>query len=546
MLVSEALKNELKLLLDASFAHADKGSMLKFTEKTVNKLSQHIISRHYANLSFELAHLCWVICNLNPRMADKQHQARSSVSQVANPVFSYFYENELVTAKRMQAFFDQTESLSIALAHASVEYIYIKSDDVAPSIAIKIHQHAFSISTSRANILAAFVEWLVGFIPQFFERTHDALSGQGFNGISGLASQWQKQIYAYLSEHLLPVKAQAKHDYMDSFLKRQGVSQFDDDAILTLWRTVGSSSESESRPQGMTRFTSVVKDVFQFEIAIDKAQHMNALSFSSEYEQEWMSEQIQVDLEEDLRQSSLTFSALSEVVDERIPVDLLLSDPKLLSKQQAQRWQLLADYPRQTAKRGLTFIRYECLGAIQAKFSQALRAKRDPMPIFALGEHESYGGFAKKCVAQHGVNIESLRAIVHILLRSAPEMAFELIYEDEKLMSGLMQSFEQKSRAVSETGSLSCDFRKLTHGLAHEMTLQAYKQNNRQGFTASSELNDPTVYQNKAQILLSLDKAIQDLISNQPALFTQGEALDAKYHSDGLIFINELKTRIPS
>ncbi|MFC4699628.1 hypothetical protein ACFO4O_05595 [Glaciecola siphonariae] len=511
--ISEELAADFAMLRETPFYHlpdSKASAKAKFNAKTVDQLSQSIACRNYAKLSYEFAHLCWAIVNVDDH----------------GGLFTYFYVDEAVSAQRMRKFFDERRNKPCKLGAASITLGNSEDAEARHKLFIQIHQHQFVLHMQRANILAAFMEWLMGVLPNVLENTFDALVGKGLNAIQSYASMLQKDIYDYLSEHLPPAKAQAKYHAMSQWLQQRGLSHFDDDAVFCLWR------ESVLK-EGVDKLTTLIADVFQFEQAVESAQSAKDASFVKDSDMlDFM------DANDD--EYALT---LNQYFESRLDLDLLIDAPKLLSKQQAQRLTLLAAYPLQCAQFPLSYLRYEVLGSLQSVCIQALRNKRLSPQHFTPDENNQYSELVHKLAAQLKLNELNYLALMHIFLRqqntSGDDVAAELLAANNDVLN-------QYANLDKLTGLDASSL--IGHILRQDSLLEAckhaFQQNNRQGFTPSTLLDDEQRYINSAQMLVKLSQVLAQFIRRNKAVFFSDDILEKKYRSDSSIFCDELKQRM--
>lgn len=513
--VSETLKADFALLRETPFYAEAFERRQKFSRKTVDTFARYITCRNYASLCFELSHLCWAIINTG---SDKS-------------VFEYFYVAEAVTAKSMQNYFSALGDSACQLNHASVSTQHNDRNSGLGqasqfAIVIRIHQHSFTINSGRANVLGVCMEWLVTILPNVFERMFTELSGKGFNAIGNLALSLQKDIYNYLSEHLPAAKAQSKFQHMRIWLEQQGKRQYHDDDTVLLWQTL-------RKREGVERYTTVVKDVFQYQEALDKATHVKAMTFSEDTDNLPLSEQV--------------FAALEICSAQEISIDILYESPKLISKQQAERLQLLSEYPTQCMRFGLTVLRYSVFGPFQAKCIQAQRNKTFSQQSVGLPDDNLYARVVQKLSAQISLNEMTFYAVLHILLQHAPEQALSLLTANHHALNEFAASAaDVRGKMLAENSAEAKDVTKIMaqHGPLLDTCKRAYQQNNRQGFTPQTLLENIHIYADRTLVLLQISDILRVFIEKNRGLFYEEPALSEKYQADGCIFSNELLERM--
>lgn len=529
--VSEQLKADFMLLREASFYTGGDAQTTKFNEKTIDKFAQHIVCRHYGNLCYEIAHLCWAIVNTGSR----------------GTLLDFFYVQENVTPNRFTAFFKHTAQCQIPQASVS-----LKAGEGAYSfLHISIHQHQFSLSAGRINLLAACLEWLLNFVPNLLETLNEALDGKSFNAIQSLASALQKHVYHYLIKHLPQAKVQAKFHFMSHWLSAHRYPSFDDESVLSFW-------QSAREREGMSRYTTVVRDIFQYQQALSSAQNASSVNDANDLAEHIESERV--------------FDAIDVFVDEQICLEILSEVPKLLSKQQAEKLQLIADYPRQVKDFPLSLLRYVVFGQYQAKCIQAQRNQSLNIDTFAVSPINEYDVLLQYFSAQLQLNEQTWMAVLHILFsEDSPDVLLLLTAKDNFLDQLLDSNVATKAQVLVLQSKLHAQAsKKRSLGVApadselsseksamlkmfadseillsfKAMCKQAYARNNRQGFTLKSQLDDVSLYLDNTMSLLDLSSALKRILMKNEALYQSLSKKDEKYQADGCIFKHELMKRM--
>jgi hypothetical protein len=534
--VSESLMADFAMLRETPFYRIDKhtsskasskGSRNKFSPKTIDKLAQHIACRHYANVCFELSHLCWALTN----------------NSVENALFNYFYIDEVVTAHAMQAYFTNTEHCQCPLTQASIDMQISESRAV---LQLTIHQHSFSIHSTRANLLAALMEWLVSILPNVFDQAYEHLNGKGFNGIQSFALLLQKDIYGYLKAHLPPAKSQSKFLQMTQWLKSQDRNDFDDEGVFQFWQFCAGK-------EGAEKLTTLTRDVLQFEQAIQSTRARSAISYAEDADTQVLAEEI--------------FEIVDSYVQQTIDVEALCDTPKLLSKQQAHRLSLIADFPELCLRFPLTVVRYDVFGAVQAKCIQAQRNKKLDATLFSPIQENQYWDFVQKLMAQKELNRLNFYAVLHIFLLQREERVStsQVASEIDEVCIELLAANNEVLNEFAKEADIAIDIGKgknaldapqlsITQAQIIEHILQtpalikackkAYQQNNRQGFTDATRLKNNQDYVDGILLLIDLSKVLARFIHTNMHLFSSTSVLNEKYRADGFIFSDELRRRM--
>nr|WP_136249659.1 hypothetical protein [Ningiella ruwaisensis] len=541
----------------------------KFSERSVKLLAQHIVCRHYANLSYELAHWMWAVVNIS---IDEDAQSA---------LFNCFYLEENVTSQRALAFLRSRltkTNNACKLSSASVLLVDDKTDEASRHLSadgknskmlkISIHQHVFYLHLSRINLLACFVEWLLGFVHDAFFTWSSELDGRGLNAIQATAKRIQKDVYEYLKMHLQGAKALSKYQKMQSFLQQQSSGVFDDDLILRFWL-------QHHAQEGFTRFTTVVNDIFQYEISQETAalqsahhfaqqfnhndtgnEHRNSLP-ESEHALKIYSDAVIHELEEG-QTGAQSFSSLQTLENERFDIEALTQVPKMLSKQQSARFVLMAEFPRQVSRFPLSYLRFIAFSKLQSAHIQSLRNKQ-PLDNDSLNarwlETEDYLSVARKCAAQIQVNFQTLLSIFYILRQqietknahqSAP-LLLEFVCEHQELLDFLIEKvdFQEQVPTLEDVNNNSKLFELIMNSEPLIVALkQAFAKNNRQGFTPDSILKDVNAYIDSALLLGRLSAVLKRFLHKNRPLLNDSESLQAKFLADGCILVDELSKGI--
>jgi hypothetical protein len=529
--VSEQLKADFMLLREAHLYTSSDAQTPKFNEKTVDKFAQHIVCRHYGTLCYELSHLCWAIVNTGSRGA----------------LLDFFYVQENIKPKRFSTFFKGNAPCQIPQASVS-----LKAGEGAHSfLHISIHQHQFSLSAGRVNLLAACLEWLLNFVPNLLETLYEELNGKTFNAIQSLASTLQKHIYHYLNKHLPQAKVQAKFHFMSHWLNERQCASFDDKNILSFW-------QNAREREGMSRYTTVVRDIFQYQQALSSAQNASLLNNANELAEHIESEHV--------------FDAIDAFVDQQICLEALTEVPKLLSKQQAEKLQLIADYPHKIKDFPLSLLRYIVFGQYQAKCIQAQRNQSLNVDSFTLSPLNEYDVILQHFAAQLKLNEQTWMAVLHILFSedsadvltvlTAKDNFLDLLLDSKtgaKEQVSVLQSKLYAPSLIEPSSSIKQGGGEIASGkgTASEifadsevlrsfkaMCKQSHARNNRQGFTLKSQLDDVSVYVDNTMSLLHVSSALQSVLLKNDALFKDLSQKEQNYQADGCILKDELMKRM--
>jgi hypothetical protein len=338
-----------------------------------------------------------------------------------------------------------------------------------------------------------------------------------------MAQSLQKDIYDYLAEHLPAAKAQSKFQFLSKWLSQRNLTAFNDDEVLTVWQALRGRD-------GMERYTTVVKDVFQFQESLAKAEHVYALRFTEDFEQVYANEPL--------------FEALEMHSIAQIRLHELCDTPKLISKQQAERLQLISDYPEQCLHFGLSVLRFNVFGPLQAKAIQAQRNKSLCLQTLQVSNENLYAEQVQKLTAQIALNELTFYAALHIVLQKHPEQAIELLAANRNAINQFAAELGQQLKEIGENKNINIHAMLMQHNSLQDVCKRAYQQTNRQGFTPQTLIADTHVYVQRSLALLALSDILRKLIQKNHSLFHTNASLLEKYQADGYIFSNELSERM--
>lgn len=527
--VSEQLKAEFDLLRDIPGAKAS----FKFTSKTVDTLAQHLVCRNYGNLCYEFVHLNWALIFT--------HAQRPTRGSIEHSLLDYYWISQCTSPRSFMAhfmpaderFMDTTgEPIAVIVnTHTSTQH--------PASIKVVIHDHSFTISASRANLLACMMEWLICVIPDVLALIENALLGKGHNAISEFSSFLQKRIYAYLADCLPPAKLQLRFRLMQAWFTQNGAhsqSIVNDENLLNFWM-------QHKHQEGYGKYSSVLKDSLSYLQALDIAQTSMSLHYT--YSSEDQAEQGGDDLfENDVDSASLFNASMQYVSVYSINVRALSAHPKALTKGQLEYVELLALYPQYIAALSLSWLRGQVFGKVQHQIIQSLRMKQASQYPTLI--EQNYQDIRRAAIDLMASNQQTLLAIVDILRADSPNQACLILL---KLMSSLaaqqsnIRIFTDLLNTVSDVGINASNLAawQLAHPWLKSLLgecQRARKHINREGFTHKT-LRSAQDYLSCAEGLFDVNKSIKQVVTH---INKKEQHKDENFVADRLIFLNEFTT----
>ncbi|MFT6268377.1 MAG: hypothetical protein ACJAVV_001185 [Alphaproteobacteria bacterium] len=559
--VSEHLKAEFEMLRDVEGNNGN----AKFTNKTVDSLAQHLVCRNYGNLCYEFAHINWALIFTNTNT--------NRPSNIQQALLDFYWITQCSSSSAFSAYFKKIDIDSKANANSPITVISIAGDKLVkepksrsgsssthldtstkPSmsgITINIHEHSFTISATRANLLACFAEWLVCVVPDLLGLIENMLLGKGHNAIREFSSVLQKHIYYYLSEHLPPAKLQLRYRLLQSWYQDNAytnLSDINDGSLLKFW-------QQHNTQEGYGKFSSVVKDSLSYQHALDITHTSVSLQYAVNSDD--MAEELPDLLPEDAdAQGSAIFSLAAQYdATHMIDAKSLLNTPKVLNKQQFELIELAARYPYYILPLVTTWLRLQVFGKAQHQIIQLVRIKRlnigCEQDYFALCEHD-YEDVKHACVSLMASNQQVLLAIVDVLITETPKQACLILLKLMSSMSKYEAYVSSFARMLDESSDLNINEVsavnlstlaqwQLTNPWLKDLLGQcriAFKHINREGFTAKSLLGSHC-YISSAERLFDLNKTLKQLVTN---INNKEQHSAAKFEADRLIFTNEFFT----
>ena len=525
--VSQSLQAEFNMLRELSGLHGTN----KFSAKSVDMLAQILVCRNYGNACYELSHLIWSILYIEQKLGPATTKRRVPA------LLDYFWIRQVATKQSfIQYFEEQIECTNIQSLGSALS---VQNEQLK----MHIHGHEFALNANRANFLSCVMEWLMTVIPNLLDYVEAQLSVGGNNAIRQFSSDLQKNIYAYLSEHLPPAKLQRRYRFLNDWYQQNG-SKVNDSSILNFWT-------ENYKVEGFTKYSNVVSEHLAYEEAKEAVLTEAELQYANSLETFPDANANSHSSLNDKRASNSEFAALVNVFEQYLqvkPIDLvaLSTKPKALNKNQVELAEVLVLYPLNVNEFCLSWLRMQIFGKWQNNLIQAKR-KNKTLDLNSLNVvPNDYSQCYQLAVQLIASNQQALFAIIGILLeRGTPEWLVLLYRLDTQLATNqdhkgqLKQLAENTPKlALGNTPSLVASWQ-LAYPWFKRLIDQintARKKIKRQGFNQNSLLSDDE-YLLVAEQLFTLNQAITRLLKSiNQKNFQHAE----KFNSDRLIFINEL------
>lgn len=531
--VSEQLKAEFDMLREVNCS----AGKIKFSATTVDTLAQHIVCRHYSNLCYEFAHLNWALIHANT----------NNTTRIQTALVSYYWLDQCHWSQYFKKYFSNLcEPIDAAHKHKIGLYTnHNLSADTAnknEGITLQIYDHTFSISASRANLLACFMEWIICVVPDLLNTIEASLHGKGHNGIREFSSALQKQIYDYLSNHLPPAKLQQRFRLIQNWYNTSPKKPINNENLLDFW-------QQHNSVEGYGKYSNVLKDSLSYLSALSmvetgiNVQHAdNSLDGVERSYQQGINSRI---VEEDPHYFDIVRLHRGQTT---LAIAELLNTPKVLNKQQLELFELFSQYPQHLLPLSSSWLRLQVFGKIQHQIIQMLRIKN---PLVADSQRYAqlsdldYQQVAHNCVCLMASNQQSLLAISQLLLGFSPNQACLILLKLLPQMPSFALYTKEFEILLDDTESANDTINKelmsqwrLSYPWINKLFKQAelaLKQINRQGFTAATLLQSED-YLRCAEMLFDLNKLIKQVVKqiNKKDLDSQ-----EKFDADRFIFLSE-------
>jgi hypothetical protein len=480
---------------------------LKYPPRVCRALAQAIACRNYAKPVLQLCHLI--------NLADACGRGRESYER-------FFFGGRRATASNFKIFIQ--ESLAVrGWRRAGFER-------TAEGVAIRYAGSLFNVAFSRMPVLAALFEFLIeieGYRPV------DEILGRMLSGahdqatIATAANALSKRIYGYLSRHLPSAQNAAKFNRILEFLENRspdGTVVMDDEIVLQFWSD--HAAKEDGRAGDFRAFRTVLDAFVAFTRALELAADQRAVGSASAIGSNREAKEVDPDHLSDLADLPGQWQSPLPLLAEE-PVDRI----KFLTNREMDSLHLLLDIGPLSRQLPLSLLRAEVFGRVQARITQALRAK-DQGSVSRLTEctdSESYCERQAVYLDLRGRIERVMKAALHVLLRDRrttdggsvvalrpndPIAVFEQICETP--VSNDPQELES---VLKEAG-------------------KAFRAFSRKGF-AEREAEDPTVvegFRYGAGILLTIAGEIDGFLDTLKHVDQQEPGLAGWFHHDRGVF----------
>ncbi len=396
----------------------------KFRREDVNKVAQYLVCRNYGKACLELSYLAWAVVNY-------------PTNTLANaPLIEFFWLNESISPKRFrQAFSEPFQDNDIQIS--------LNKD----GLQLQLSTSSFTISPTRVGVLAVLLEVLTTLAPQQLSSIEQQLKGSLNNKpIKALSSEFQKQIYQYLAEHLIPAQQQRRYRYVTQWLDQKHKQQLlapnellSDEIILEFWQF---SCVDESSP-GYKLYASAFHDLLDVEQALKQAKNAIALGNSFSLGEDVDAGEYSPELIQ-----NLLFNDVTEIQD----YSWLCQSPKFLTKSQWNFVEPIMNHRAYAKPLLLSFMRLAIFGQWQASLVQAKR-KSSQITEKKLNQPltQSYQIFQGELVGIKAPIQNVILAIIHIFYAQQDSrylgMALSCLAKEQqvKLKSLIAEQLQDKS-----------------------------------------------------------------------------------------------------
>lgn len=534
--VSDQLKAEFDMLREVSCTQGK----IKFPAKTVDTLAQHVVCRHYSNLCYEFSHLNWALIYANT----------NSTRGIQTALVDYYWIDQCHWPQHFNRYFSvlcqpikdtQDEAITLSINHE----LSSGSREKTAGISLRVYDHYFSISASRANILACFMEWIICIVPDLLNVLETSLHGKGHNAISEFSSFLQKQIYDYLSKHLPPAKLQQRFRLIQNWYSSPPQKQMSDDNLLDFW-------QQHSTLEGYGKYSNVLKDSLSYLTALAMVKTSVNVQYANTDDNSYESSIDQYSNEQMHNEANLHFESVSQYsAKSELTISRLLDSPKVLNKQQVELFELFSKYPQHLLPLSGSWLRLQVFGKVQHQIIQMIRVKdvlaTDTQHYLQLCQSD-YQHITHNCIQLMASNQQSLLAITQLMFSFGPDQACLILL---KLMPQLpsfathtqdFASLLEDAVGAGETINKKLVLQwQLSYPWINKLLKQselALKQINRQGFTSTSLLQCED-YLQCAELLFDLNKLIKQVVKQ---INKKEQDSEENFEADRLIFVCEFST----
>jgi hypothetical protein len=486
---------------------------LKYPPKVCRDLAKAIACRSYAKSVLQLCHLV--------NVADACGPGRESYER-------FFFDGQRATSRNFKVFIHE--------ALATRGWRRAGFECTAEGVVIRYSGGLFNVAFSRMPLLAALFEFLIG-IESY--REVDEILGRMLSDahdhavVETAAKALSRRIYGYLSRHLPSAQNAAKFNRILAFLEsrsRDRTFLMDDDTVLQFW--TDHAVKEDGRAGDFRAFRTVLDAFVAFSRALELAADQAAVRRASAVGSDLEASEVDPD----------DLSSLADLPGQwESPLPLLAEEPvdriKFLTNREKESLRLLLELGPMSRHLPLSLLRAEVFGRVQARITQALRAKSSQRSLHDLiecADAESYSSRQAVYADLHGRIQRVMKAALHVLLRDQqttdtgnvsamrpndPIAVFEQLSE-----TPVFDEPEELDPALREAG-------------------KAFREFSRKGF-AECEAEDPTVvegFRYGAGILLTIAGETDRISDTLTRLDRHDSGLAGWFERDGEIFRTQFR-----
>ena len=254
---SEELRAAIACIMDATAV--DGGP--RYSRRVISALTKMIVCRTYAKPTLELSHLIAAI-------SDQENR----------------FEHVLWGV-------DRASPTSFRGHLKNAKLIETKAKTTAQGIIHTSGDEEFQISFGRMPVLAAFVEFLITiFGYQRVDEITENIRSQSpsMRDVSDVANALQREIYAYLKQHLPPAHRQKRERHFLQFVdeqagNRRGAEAISDDVVIAYWQAFADDKSHDNKTYKSV-YEMAVRMVIALDTASERIQGNNAASIGTDRE----------------------------------------------------------------------------------------------------------------------------------------------------------------------------------------------------------------------------------------------------------------------
>ncbi len=473
---------------------------LKYSEASIKELKLILSSRNYVNITWELAHLYWVLVHTNGN----------------SNALKFFFVDEAVFAQSAKSWFEGSTFINLDTHRISV---------VLQGIEVNIRDHVFIVNWSRMNVISGLMEVLVMLIPDLLEQDKE-LVGKGLNSIKILASDLQKSLYEWSETCMPSVRSHKKFVALSQTFGNGDIRQIDS-AFVSSWKQL-------SNIEGFAKIVNFFSSLCSFLASKDAIDRVESLS--EQNENAVSSEQ-----------------SIYDFVSEYSEQNLLLKlppTPKVLSQNQLKKLNTIFEDARYARKLPWSVLAVMAFNHAQAQLVQAVRSNASDKHKRDVIQHtEHYSEQLSFLAGTASINQQTMLTCLALMKNSQSAYLIEAVTANSQWLSlmspnavisksHIKDDIESQSTVKNPAETFTPDRLYQAAPELFERATKASKKVKRQGLTEATKLDDK-VYVSLIKILVN----INDVIESIQKFDASKESIDAKYRSDCSIVINEFSQR---